>query len=333
MNKEITKHIIRYVLMILIIITCCKIYNFSEEKGEKSASTSAKVAKVIVETKQKDLTDKQLELEIEKLQPVVRKLAHFSLYMFLGILIVSCALTFKGRYLVKFDISILLSFLYACTDEWHQTFVPGRSGQFNDVAIDTSGAFLGIIVVILIINIVDFVKAKKDKKIKTLLEKNVKSNNKRNVIFIASTGGHLNELMQVKSLFKKFDYHIITEKTKVDESLKKIYGDRIRFLIYGTRKHVIKYIFKFIANCFISLYYFFRFKPEVIVTTGTHTAVPMCYIAKLFGGKIIYIETFANRETATLAGRIIYPIADTFVVQWEEMHKLYPKSVCWGWLY
>ena len=68
-------------------------------------------------------------------------------------------------------------------------------------------------------------------------------------------------------------------------------------------------------------------------TTGTHTAVPMCYIAKIFGSKIIFIETFANRTTATVAGRLVYPIADTFVVQWEEMHKLYPKSVCWGWLY
>ena len=93
------------------------------------------------------------------------------------------------------------------------------------------------------------------------------------------------------------------------------------------------YIFKFIANCFISLYYFFRYQPEVVVTTGTHTAVPMCYIAKLFGSKVIFIETFANRTSGTVAGRLVYPIADTFVVQWEEMNKVYPKSVCWGWIY
>ncbi len=46
------------------------------------------------------------------------------------------------------------------------------------------------------------------------------------------------------------------------------------------KKYPISYIFKFIANSFISLYYFFKYQPEVIVTTGTHTAVPMCYIAK-----------------------------------------------------
>ena len=86
-------------------------------------------------------------------------------------------------------------------------------------------------------------------------------------------------------------------------------------------------------NFFKSLGIFLKTKPKVIVTTGTHTAVPMCYIAKLFGAKIIWIETFANRNTKTLAGRLVYPIATTFVVQWEEMKKLYSKAEYWGWIY
>ena len=78
---------------------------------------------------------------------------------------------------------------------------------------------------------------------------------------------------------------------------------------------------------------FIKIRPSVVVTTGTHTAVPMCYIAKIFGKKIIYIETFANRTTKTLTGKIIYPIADTFIVQWKEMQKLYPKSLYFGSIY
>ena len=70
-----------------------------------------------------------------------------------------------------------------------------------------------------------------------------------------------------------------------------------------------------------------------MVTTGTHTAVPMCYIAKLFRKKVIYIETFANRYSKTLAGKMIYPIADTFIVQWEEMLKIYPKAKYFGSVY
>ena len=56
----------------------------------------------------------------------------------------------------------------------------------------------------------------------------------------------------------------------------------------------------------------------------------MCYIGKIFGVKIVYIETFANINTKTLAGKIIYPIADKFIVQWESMKKLYPKSEYFG---
>ena len=74
-------------------------------------------------------------------------------------------------------------------------------------------------------------------------------------------------------------------------------------------------------------------KPKIIITTGTHTAVPMCYIGKIFGSKIIFIETFANKNTKTLSGKMVYPIADLFIVQWEEMKKLYPKAVYGGAIY
>ena len=59
----------------------------------------------------------------------------------------------------------------------------------------------------------------------------------------------------------------------------------------------------------------------------------MCYIGKIFGSKIIFIETFANRNSKTLSGRLVYPIADLFLVQWEEMLKLYPKAKLGGWIY
>ena len=52
----------------------------------------------------------------------------------------------------------------------------------------------------------------------------------------------------------------------------------------------------------------------------------MCILGKIFGSKIIYIETFANRNKKTATGRLLYPIADLFIVQWEEMLKLYPKA-------
>lgn len=329
MNKNILKHVIRYILIICIIVLCCKIFALSSQDGGVSAGTSRQFTEIVLKILGLECNDRTIEI----INPVIRKVAHFSVYMLLGFLTMCTCETFKWQRVYKFDFSTMFAFVFACSDELHQRLVPGRSGEFADVCLDTVGAMLGVLIVLAIALICVRIKKKKASKPKKLVEENSQDEPKRKVLFIASTGGHLNELMQLKTLFKKYDYHIVTENTKVDKSLKKKYGDKMSFLIYGTKKYPISYIFKFIANSFISLYYFFKYQPEVIVTTGTHTAVPMCYIAKIFGSKVIFIETFANRTSGTVAGKLVYPIADTFVVQWEEMHKIYPKSVCWGWLY
>lgn len=142
----------------------------------------------------------------------------------------------------------------------------------------------------------------------------------------------MDELLQLKELFKKYDSYIITEKTKSTIDLKDKYS-KVNYLVYGTKDHFLTYIFKFVYNVFKSLILFIKIRPKVIVTTGTHTAVPMCYIGKLFFRKIIYIETIANSNTKTLSGKLVYPIADTFIVQWESMLELYPKAIYGGWIY
>ena len=155
----------------------------------------------------------------------------------------------------------------------------------------------------------------------------------KNVLFIASTGGHLKELLQLESIFEKYDYNLVTEKTKSNLYLKDKYKNRVHFLIYGTKDHIITYPFKLLANCFKSLWLFFKLHPDYVVTTGVHTAGPMCCIAKLFGAKIIYIETFANICTKTVTGKLLYPISDLFIVQWESMLKLYPDATYGGWIF
>ena len=130
----------------------------------------------------------------------------------------------------------------------------------------------------------------------------------KKVLFISSTGGHLSEMMMLNDMFKKYDYHIITEKTKTTENLKDKYKDKINYLIYGTKDHIITYPFKLLTNCFKSVYFYFKIKPDFIITTGAHTAGPMCCLGKIFGSKIIYIETFANIHTKTMTGKLIYKL-------------------------
>ena len=155
----------------------------------------------------------------------------------------------------------------------------------------------------------------------------------KKVLFISSTGGHLSEMMQLKAMFSKYDYHIITEKTKSNLKLREKHPNRVNYLIYGTKSHPLSYPFKLLTNCFISLFLYFKIRPKVIITTGAHTAGPMCCIGKIFGSKIVYIETLANIHTKTVTGRIIYHFADLFIVQWKSMLKLYPKAIYSGWIY
>ena len=161
-------------------------------------------------------------------------------------------------------------------------------------------------------------------------------------------GGHLKELLALKKSMKHFKSYIVTEKTDATSFLKDlqktknnkstnncnndndIFFEEVYYLPYGTKKNIFKYIIIFLMMIFKSIYILLNIRPKAIVTTGTHTAVPICYIGKIFGVKIVYIETFANITTKTLAGKIIYPIADKFIVQWESMKKLYPKSEYFG---
>lgn len=174
-------------------------------------------------------------------------------------------------------------------------------------------------------------KIKKDW-IKVLKDVEIRSTKK--VMFISSTGGHLNEMLMLKTMFKKYPFMLITENTSSNKSLKEKYGTRTaKYLIYGTRKHIISYPFKLGINCFKSLYYFIKFRPDFVLTTGAHTAGPMCCIAHIFKKKVIYIETFANSETKTVTGSLIYKFADLFIVQWESMLEKYENATYGGWIY
>ena len=151
----------------------------------------------------------------------------------------------------------------------------------------------------------------------------------KKVIFISSGGGHLEELLALKKLFNDVDYTLITEKTDSTLFLKDAYKN-VKYLIYGTQDHLLTYLFIFPINIILSFFIFLKIRPDFIVSTGTHTAVPMCKIAHLFKKKVVWIETLANINTGTKAGKMIYPIADKFIVQWVDLLKVYPKAEYWG---
>lgn len=150
------------------------------------------------------------------------------------------------------------------------------------------------------------------------------------IIFISSTGGHFNQLLQLKPLFANYESLIITEESPINEKIKTEYP--MVLLKYGTRKQK-NYIFILLFNTIKSLYIILKFRPDIVITTGTHTAVPMALIAKCYGRRLIYIESFAKRNSANLTGKLLRPFADLIVVQWESMLEVYPEAENWGWIY
>ncbi len=156
---------------------------------------------------------------------------------------------------------------------------------------------------------------------------------KKKVMFISSVGGHLTQLLELQSLFKEYKYILITEKTDVSKKLADKYN--LRFLPYGSRNQKFIYPFILFWNCLKSFYYLIRYNPNVIITTGANTAAAMCCLGKIFRKKVIYIESFAKSDSPTITGKMIYKLHayTTFVVQWENMLKFYPKAEFWGGIY
>ena len=71
-------------------------------------------------------------------------------------------------------------------------------------------------------------------------------------------------------------------------------------------------------------------RPNAIIAFGPGLAVPLCYCAKLFGAKVVFVETNARVYSRSTSGKLVYPIADLFLVQWEEMLDKYPRAVYAG---
>ena len=143
------------------------------------------------------------------------------------------------------------------------------------------------------------------------------------ICFIASSGGHFEQLMMLKPLMEKYESFIVTEKTNYS-----ILNSEIPlYYLKQVNRHEIKFIFYMILNSISTLKIFVKEKPQIVISTGALSSVPMCLIAKLFKKKIIFIESFAKINSPTLTGKLIYKIADQFYIQWESMRRFYPEAI------
>lgn len=151
----------------------------------------------------------------------------------------------------------------------------------------------------------------------------------KKICFIASTGGHFEQIMMLKPLMEKYDSFIVTEKT--DYSVVK--DDKKVYYLNQVNRHEKIFIFKMIFNAIKSLVIFIKERPNIVISTGALATIPMCIVAKAFKKKVIFIESFAKVNSPTLSGKLIYKFADQFYVQWEQMKEYYPNAIFKGGIY
>lgn len=153
----------KYAVWFLTLACMAAIFCFSAENADKSDNTSQSVTKQVLSgfpSFRKLPEERQTEI-VENVQFSVRKLAHFSIYTCLGMLmrLSFCFIPVKGKKAVW---SFCACVLYAMSDEFHQYFVPGRSCEVRDVCIDSLGALAGTLIVVTIIYFVCRHKRKKN---------------------------------------------------------------------------------------------------------------------------------------------------------------------------
>lgn len=147
---------------------------------------------------------------------------------------------------------------------------------------------------------------------------------KLRILFPSSSGGHLSEISQLNKLFNNCEYLIVTEDLPINKTILK--GKKTVFIRKNGKNRDLIFWKNFVINWFLAIKILLKFRPHAIVTTGSHTAIPFCYLGKLFRCKVIFILSFCRIDSRAKAADIIYPISDLFFVQWEEMKKDYKKA-------
>lgn len=149
--------------------------------------------------------------------------------------------------------------------------------------------------------------------------------NKKKLLLISSSGGHYEQLRMLSKLEKYYKITWVTESTKFD-------FEADYFLTQSGSKDKLL-IIKLVINTLKSIYIWIKSKPDYVITTGAMVAIPMALMAKIFRKKLIYIETFARVYDSTKTGKFLYRYADLFIVQWEDLLKIYPNAIYGGSIY
>ncbi|HEV4819735.1 TPA: UDP-N-acetylglucosamine--LPS N-acetylglucosamine transferase [Streptococcus pneumoniae] len=144
------------------------------------------------------------------------------------------------------------------------------------------------------------------------------------VCLVGSSGGHLTHLYLLKPFWKDKERFWVTFDK---EDARSILGNEIFYPCHYPTNRNLKNLIK---NTILAFNILRKEHPDIIVSSGAAVAVPFFYLGKIFGAKTVYIEVFDRIDAPTMTGKLGYPVTDRFIVQWEEMKKVYPKAINLG---
>jgi len=144
------------------------------------------------------------------------------------------------------------------------------------------------------------------------------------VCLVGSSGGHLAHLYMLKKFWHDKERFWVTFDKEDARSLLK--DEKMYSCYYPTNRNIKNLI----RNTILAVKVLRKERPELIISSGAAVSVPFFYLGKLFGAKLIYIEVFDRIDKPTLSGRLVYPITDKFIVQWEEQKQVYKKAINLG---
>ncbi len=136
------------------------------------------------------------------------------------------------------------------------------------------------------------------------------------ICLVCSHGGHLSEMLQLIEAFEGHETFFIT----YDSSRTRVLEHKYLISNIGTNPLLM-------ARALLSTFrILLREKPKLIVSTGSEIAIPAFYLAKILRIKTIFIESWTRVDRPTGTGKIVYPVSDLFLVQWERLLSKYGKK-------
>ena len=151
MVKTILRMILKPLSFIPPILMMYLIFNFSAQDGTTSGNLSYKVSEIIIETANEafelNWTEQEQSYYIDRIHYPVRKLAHMTEYFLLAVSVSFPLYVYRVRGIWLLLLAGTICVGFACLDEYHQSFVAGRSPSKRDVMIDSIGIAIGVILV------------------------------------------------------------------------------------------------------------------------------------------------------------------------------------------